>query len=141
MNEEQFYIEDGTLLRVSNLENLTEVVIPSDVKLIAPRVFANSKIRSVILNVGLEVVLNEAFYECKNLNEIVIPDTVKYIGKRSFYKSSVKRVVIGKNVSLIDESAFYDCKELKKLIFRGTNKNDKLYIDQKAFNNVYLKHL
>lgn len=141
MDEKQFYIEDGTLLRVSNLENLTEVVIPSNVKLIGARVFANSKIRSVILNVGLEVVLNEAFYECKNLNEIVIPDTVKYIGKRSFYKSSVKRVVIGKNVSLIDESAFYDCKELKELIFRGTNKNDKLYINQKAFNNVYLKHL
>ena len=134
MDEKQFYIEDGTLLRVSNLENLTEVVIPSNVKLIGARVFANSKIRSVILNVGLEVVLNEAFQECKNLNEIVIPDTVKYIGKRSFYKSSVKRVVIGKNVSLIDESAFYDCKELKELIFRGTNKNDKLYINQKAFN-------
>ncbi len=141
MNEAQFYIEDGTLLRVSNLENLTEVIIPSNVKVIAPRVFANSQIRSVILNEGLEVISDEAFYRCENLGEIVIPDSVKYIGKKSFYKCSVKRVVIGKNVSLIDENAFCDCKELKNLIFRGTNKNEELYINQKAFNNVYLKHL
>lgn len=85
MNEEQFYIEDGTLLRVSNLEKLTEVVIPSNVKVIAPRVFANSQIRTLILNEGLEAISDEAFYKCTRLKEIVIPDTVKYIGKLAFF--------------------------------------------------------
>lgn len=141
MNEEQFYIEDGTLLRVSNLEKLTEVIIPSNVKVIAPRVFANSQIRTLILNEGLEVISDEAFYKCTRLKEIVIPDTVKYIGNEAFYNCGAKKIVIGKSVTRIEEGAFCKCYDAKKIIFRGTEEDEKLFIKKKAFGVIGLKYL
>ena len=142
MNEAQFYIEDGILLRVSNLEKLTEVVIPSNVKVIAPRVFANSQIRTLILNEGLEVISDEAFYKCTRLKEIVIPDTVKYIGKNAFYCCrGAKNIVIGKSVTRIEEGAFCKCFEAKKIIFRGTEEDEKLFIKKKAFGVIGLNCL
>ena len=141
MNEAQFYIEDGTLLRVSNLENLTEVVIPSNVKVIAPKVFANSKICSVVLNDGLEVISDGAFYRCENLGEVVIPDTVKYIGNEAFYNCGAKNIVIGKSVTRIEEGAFCECFSANKIIFRGTGEDEKLFIKKKAFDVFLLKHL
>lgn len=142
MNEAQFYIEDGTLLRVSNLENLTEVVIPSNVKVIAPRVFANSQIRTLILNEGLEVISDEAFYKCTRLKEIVIPDTVKYIGKLAFFNCrGAKNIVIGKGVSVIDERAFWNCDNVIDIIFRGTIEDEFLEIKDDAFFNLCLRRL
>lgn len=142
MNEAQFYIEDGTLLRVSNLENLTEVVIPSNVKVIAPRVFANSQIRTLILNEGLEVISDEAFYKCTRLKEIVIPDTVKYIGKLAFFNCrGAKNIVIGKSVSVIDERAFWNCDNVIDIIFRGTIEDEFLEIKDDAFFNLCLRRL
>lgn len=142
MDEKQFYIEDGTLLRVSNLENLTEVVIPSNVKVIAPRVFANSQIRTLILNEGLEVISDEAFYKCTRLKEIVIPDTVKYIGKLAFFNCrGAKNIVIGKGVSVIDERAFWNCDNVIDIIFRGTIEDELLEIKGDAFFNLCLRRL
>ena len=142
MNEEQFYIEDGTLLRVSNLENLTEVIIPSNVKVIAPRVFANSQIRTLILNEGLEAISDEAFYKCTRLKEIVIPDTVKYIGKLAFFNCrGAKNIVIGKGVSVIDERAFWNCDNVIDIIFRGTIEDELLEIKGDAFFNLCLRRL
>lgn len=142
MNEERFYIEDGTLLRVSNLENLTEVVIPSNVKVIAPKVFANSQIRTLILNEGLEVISDEAFYKCTRLKEIVIPDTVKYIGKLAFFNCrGAKNIVIGKGVSVIDERAFWNCDNVIDIIFRGTIEDELLEIKGDAFFNLCLRRL
>lgn len=142
MNEEQFYIEDGTLLRVSNLENLTEVVIPSNVKVIAPRVFANSQMRTLILNEGLEVISDEAFYKCTRLKEIVIPDTVKYIGKLAFFNCrGAKNIVIGKGVSVIDERAFWNCDNVINIIFRGTIEDELLEIKGDAFFDLCLRRL
>ena len=142
MNEAQFYIEDGTLLRVSNLEKLTEVVIPSNVKVIAPRVFANSQIRTLILNEGLEVISDEAFYKCTRLKEIVIPDTVKYIGKNAFYCCrGAKNIVIGKGVSVIDEKAFSDCNNVMDIIFRGTIEDELLEIKAYALYGLNLRRL
>ena len=142
MNEEQFYIEDGTLLRVSNLENLTEVIIPSNVKVIAPRVFANSQIRTLILNEGLEAISDEAFYKCTRLKEIVIPDTVKYIGKLAFFNCrGAKNIVIGKGVSVIDERAFWNCDNVIDIIFRGTIEDELLEIKGDAFFNLCSRRL
>lgn len=142
MDEKQFYIEDGTLLRVSNLENLIEVIIPSNVKVIAPRVFANSQIRTLILNEGLEVISDEAFYKCTRLKEIVIPDTVKYIGKLAFFNCrGAKNIVIGKGVSVIDERAFWNCDNVIDIIFRGTIEDELLEINDDAFFNLCSRRL
>lgn len=142
MDEKQFYIEDGTLLRVSNLENLTEVVIPSNVKVIAPRVFANSQIRTLILNEGLEAISDEAFYKCTRLKEIVIPDTVKYIGKLAFFNCwGAKNIVIGKGVSVIDEKAFSNCNNVMDIIFRGTIEDELLEIKAYALYGLHLRRL
>lgn len=142
MDEKQFYIEDGTLLRVNNLEKLTEVIIPSNVKVIAPRVFANSQIRTLILNEGLEAISDEAFYKCTRLKEIVIPDTVKYIGKLAFFNCrGAKNIVIGKGVSVIDERAFWNCDNVIDIIFRGTIEDEFLEIKDDAFFNLCLRRL
>lgn len=142
MDEKQFYIEDGTLLRVSNLENLTEVIIPSNVKVIAPRVFANSQIRTLILNEGLEAISDEAFYKCTRLKEIVIPDTVKYIGKLAFFNCwGAKNIVIGKGVSVIDEKAFSNCNNVMDIIFRGTIEDELLEIKAYALYGLHLRRL
>lgn len=65
-------------------EKLELLYIPSSVKRINPRAFANCSFKTVKLNEGLETIESEAFADCLNLTVITIPSTVVSIGDYVF---------------------------------------------------------
>ena len=70
--QNDFYIKKGTLYRYEGRDE--EVVIPSEVRRIAPEAFINCKtIKKVAAPVRLVRLGNRAFYGCDNLAEVIIP--------------------------------------------------------------------
>ena len=67
-----FVIKDGTLLKYNGEER--EVIIPSEVKRIAPEAFMDCKtVEKVVSPIKLVRLGNRAFYGCDNLKEVLIP--------------------------------------------------------------------
>ena len=78
--------EDREIAAVS-LGDIKSVVIPSTVKSIGERAFANNQISSVTLSNGLETIGEVAFTK-NQLTTITIPKSVTNIGSSAFYKGS-----------------------------------------------------
>lgn len=68
------------------LDNVTEITLPSTLKVIGERAFDRCNITSIDLPDGLEEIGEEAF-ECSKLTTLTIPASVKKIGDRAFYIS------------------------------------------------------
>lgn len=79
--EPEFEIENGVLLRYTGEKK--DVVLPAEVKKIAARCFAESDIRRVKLNEGLEAVGAFAFYKSA-VEEVDFPSTLKELGEHAF---------------------------------------------------------
>ena len=79
------------------------IVLPSTLKEIEGYIFADTKIRNVILNDGLE-----------------------YIGQNVFINQDLRRIVIPSSVCLIDNSAF-NFKNMEELVFRDFKNSQFLY--------------
>lgn len=149
MDEAQFYIEDGTLLRVSNLENLTEVIIPSNVKVIAPRVFANSQIRTLILNEGLEAISDEDYNRLEHLKQfynLKCGNAVEKIGISKVFNEDGKQfdflTVFNKEERKLSTEFFsmiesYPPELKEKLMIRYNNIVDKFIKNMKNSKPVY----
>ena len=60
------------------------LVIPSTVKYIGARAFANTACNEISLSVGLEEIGDGAFEKCYNINKLPLPRTLKKIGSRAF---------------------------------------------------------
>jgi hypothetical protein len=74
--------------------NATEIIIPSthrgqEIRLIqSDSFYCNSKIKSVVINDGINTVGDYAFGNCSNLKSVVIPSSVTNIGVRAFYNTN-----------------------------------------------------
>ena len=79
--------EDNELANTVAIGNIKSVVIPSTVKSIGERAFANNQISSVTLSNGLETIGEVAFTK-NQLTTITIPKSVTNIGSSAFYKGS-----------------------------------------------------
>ena len=76
----------------------------------------NDNIEKVVIEEGVTVICDRAFYECKNLKEVSIADSVISIGFGAFRNcESLKQVSISKNVISIWATAFAGCKKLEKI--------------------------
>ncbi len=64
---------------------LTKLTAPKGLKVIQSNGFANTAIKEVILNEGLETLAQQAFYGSKSISSIVIPTTLKSIGNSAFH--------------------------------------------------------
>lgn len=72
---------------------LTSVAIPASVKEIGDGAFLDaSKLSSVVLHEGLEVIAGFAFHRTGSLESLVIPSTVKHIGEWALGFSDVDEV-------------------------------------------------
>ena len=112
--KEDFKIEDGVV--VEYLGNGGDIVVPSCVEAIGPRVFKdNQAIRSIVLQEGVKVIGEEAFYLCKALNYVKFPSTLAKIDQSAFYACKALDTVITSNgLITIDFYAFAKCSALKK---------------------------
>lgn len=64
-------------------ENLNEVEIPSQVRIIGESFFEGSGLKKITLHEGLTQIQDNAFVGCE-IKNIVIPASVQYIGQRNF---------------------------------------------------------
>lgn len=86
------------------------LVIPSTVKYIGARAFANTACNEISLSVGLEEIGDGAFEKCYNINKLPLPRTLKKIGSRAFMGClSSGTLKIPGNVTEIGSYAFYNC--------------------------------
>lgn len=92
------------------------LVIPSTVKYIGARAFANTACNEISLSVGLEEIGDGAFEKCYNIKNLLLPRTLKKIGSRAFMGClSSGTLKIPGNVTEIGDYAFSGCKYLTKL--------------------------
>lgn len=98
--------------------SILSIVIPSAVKSIGARAFANcSSVKHISFSEGLESIGEYAFYHNAMVSEIVLPDSLTQLGAHSFRNcNSLRRATLGKGVSVIGESAFRGCSSLQAVI-------------------------
>lgn len=81
--ESPFLIEDGVLMGMKD-PSLTQIVLPAEVKSIAPGAFWESNVESLVLNEGLESIGVQAFARSTKLASVTFPSSLKVIGKHAF---------------------------------------------------------
>ncbi len=130
--KEDFIIEKGVL--TSYVGNGGDVVVPSNVEVIAPKAFYhNQTIRSLILQEGVKVIQDEAFYLCKALRYVKLPSTLTRIGQSAFYScKALETVDMRIGLTVIDYYAFGKCVALKNIEIPKSVKD----IKDKAFEGA-----
>lgn len=90
--------------------------IPEGVETIRSKAFYKcSELTEIKLPSTLKVIEEKAFFIC-NLKEIILPEGLEIIGKDAFgFNSQVKEVTIPSTVTRIDEFAFYSCTSVQKV--------------------------
>lgn len=96
---------------------LESVNMPSTLKTIGANAFQSCHtLHTVNLNEGLEMIYEQAFYECISLKNIKFPKSLLEIGKESFfYNKSLTEAKFNDNLCVIGEAAFQDCFSLSNV--------------------------
>ena len=123
-----------------NNELITNLVIPSDVKVIKTQAFRGcsciktATIHDGVISIG-EYLFNTCtnmtsvqlpqnitsiprgiFSGCNNLSDVTIPESVTNISYSSFWGCNLNKIIIPSNVLSIGENTFYNCSALKTVI-------------------------
>lgn len=91
-----------------------EVVIPDSAIAIKSKAFTfQLTIEKVVLNEGLEIIENNAFWCCTKLKSVNLPSTLVSIGDNAFQGTAIESLVIPNSVKTIGQTAFASCSSLK----------------------------
>lgn len=107
VSENPLLIINGNLINAQKCTG--DVVVPDDVKSIAPNAFSyfyGSGLTSVKLPEGITKIPNGLFYACNQLKSVNIPESVTEIGWSAFRETSLKSITIPNGVTKIGMSAF-----------------------------------
>jgi len=89
-------------------ENLTEVRLSPNLKLIGSGCFAKCGLKKIDFPEGLEIIGGGAFEYCRNLEQINLPKSLKEIGSYAFEEcNSVKELIVPGNVKRIGDCSFF----------------------------------
>ena len=62
---------------------------------------------------GVEIICDEAFYNCESLEEIILPSSLKKIGNMAFgYCENLESIEIPEGIKKIEHSTFCGCSSL-----------------------------
>lgn len=119
-DESKFVFDENTNTITKFTGDETEVIIPAkingvDVKAIGKMAFKGKKIKSVVLNEGLEVIGNGAFAGITTLEKINFPSTLNKIDDMAFVKTSLKELQLNEGLQVIGKRAFSNCSSLQKI--------------------------
>lgn len=96
--------------------NIPYITIPSTVKCVGDKAFANNKnIVTVVFKEGFEILGHYAFWS-SSIKSVNLPDSLQIIGGQSFMHSDIEQIIIPDNVIDIGESAFECCDSLKRVV-------------------------
>ena len=101
---------------------LTSVTVPAGVEVIDDEAFQGGYLKSVVFDEGINLTGfgNQAFAYC-SIESIIIPPSVTHIGNRVFDYSELKSVTIPASVTSIDGGAFNKCSYLKSVTIYAKN--------------------
>ncbi len=107
----EYAIKEGTTAiaeaAFANARELTDVVVPNSIKVIARRTFDECvSLRKVVLSDGLKVIGDRAFFNCCKLTDLTIPSSVTEIGTVAFYSTALERVDLPQNLTVISHGLF-----------------------------------
>lgn len=89
---------------------LSEIIIPTTVKMTEESAFERSSITSVRIPEGFTGIEEKAFFGCESLEKVVLPESLEVIGYSAFEGCEKLTVVnIPAGVRLLDSGAFYEC--------------------------------
>lgn len=127
----------GTLYRIPDKlfynSRLTYLEIEDGVQEIGQSAFSYSTmLTEVKLPSTLKIIEKEAFYKC-NIKEVELPHCLEFIGRGAFIGNSFKNIDIPDSVKFIRDLSFYNCKIDNLHLGKGIE-----YIGNKAFaeNNI-----
>lgn len=128
-------IKNGVLTDYSG--NSAVLVIPNNVKELAPEVFKNNKyLEEVVLPDGLKTIPQGLFSGCEKLKKVCIPATVTAIDSEAFYYCrSLEKVDIPPMVTAICRRTFELCDSLEEIDIHSNVR----VIDHEAFSFSGLK--
>lgn len=139
----EYAIREGTTAiaeaAFANARELTDVVVPNSIKVIARRTFDECvSLRKVVLSDGLKEIGDRAFFNCCKLTDLTIPSSVTEIGTVAFYSTALERVDLPQNLTVISHGLFENS-SLKEINIPDT----VTYIGFEAFadselNSVYI---
>jgi len=112
------YNDDYTkCIKIKN-KKLEVVELHPNTKIIGTHAFANTNIKEVILNEGLETINDRAFYDCELLEKINFPASLKEIKEDAFCYTELKTIDLSKcdKLTVLKDCAFYHCTEATNLI-------------------------
>ena len=99
LNGTRYCIKDGMATVEQQIENVTELNIPSNITC--------KGISYKVTSVG-----DRAFYNCTSLTSVTIPNSVTSIGEYAFYFCGITSITIPNSVTSIGEYAFAGCTSL-----------------------------
>ena len=135
----EYAIREGTTAiaeaAFANARELTDVVVPNSIKVIARRTFDECvSLRKVVLSDGLKEIGDRAFFNCCKLADLTIPSSVTEIGTVAFYSTALERVDLPQNLTVISHGLFENS-SLKEINIPDT----VTYIGFEAFAGSDLK--
>jgi len=126
--------EDGKSYTVTSIDkpgfgqnkNIGSVTLPSTIKSIGRVVFADSSLKNIMMQEGVEDIGYSCFDGCSDLESIVIPNSVKELGSYSSLTglygqafancSSLKSVTLPAGLTVLRENTFKGCSALESIV-------------------------
>ena len=107
----------------------TETMLEADInplnymEAVPSRYLYESKLEHIDIPVGIIVINNYSFADCRQIKEVTIPEGVIKIGEGAFYNcTSLEVLHLPSTLKYIDTGAFAMCRSLKEVTFAGTVK-------------------
>ncbi|MBQ9064732.1 MAG: leucine-rich repeat protein [Blautia sp.] len=115
------YAANRTAPWYANRDEITDVVILSDIEFIGDSAFYNCKnLVNVTIASSVYEIGNSAFANCSSLKGISIPSNVYMIGWKAFANcTNMTTITIPSGVTHIDGQAFSGCSSLASIYFEG----------------------
>lgn len=130
-NEPGLHIAGTRLLKYTEEDGITEVVIPDSITEISRDCFNNCRrLKSIIIPDSVTLICAGAFADCFSLETINIPSGIVALGDSLFQNCYMLREInIPARVLYIGSKAFLNCRSLKNISFPDGLE----FIDQYAF--------
>lgn len=101
-----------------NNEEITELVIPSDITKVKDYTFSGyAELIEVTLHDNIESIGDHSFSGCTNLTSITIPDSVVSLQEGVFYNCGFNSFIFPKSIRSVNYRLFEECKNLIKITF------------------------